>query len=96
MFRKYGGLVGCCVWEGREPTEEETEDGIVDCINDDESLGLVLPNNELRKLAYIIFVRLWMGVLGKGRRVELPDCVKTGVHGMYPIPDGTYMGHRYQ
>ena len=88
-------MVGCCVSEAREPTDEELEDGFVQMVNNEAVMSLhnTIPNNELRKTCYQMFIRIWMGPMGKHNRVKLPDCVTLGVHKMYPSPNGVYMGY---
>jgi hypothetical protein len=34
------------------------------------------------------------GPLGKGNRIVLPDCVKSGIHTLLPEEEGKYMGHK--
>ena len=51
-------------------------------------------NNVLCKHGYQESVCLMYGVLGRGNRVELPECVVKGVRSVYPDEDNRYIGHR--
>lgn len=90
IFKKYQGLVLKVVLEGREVTQEDVDSDLVDedCGDD----GCSMPKFDLRTLCYRSFTRLWQGVLGKGVRVRLPDCVVEGVRTKFPSDNGVYMG----
>jgi hypothetical protein len=51
-------------------------------------------NNIARKEIYRFFSNAMHGVLGKGKRRELPACVLTRVRKYYPEKDGNYMGYK--
>lgn len=51
-------------------------------------------HNELRKIGYKTAVNKIHGVLGRGNRVQLPQCVVNGVRNEYPDCDGYYMGYK--
>ena len=51
-------------------------------------------NNVLRKFAYQESVRVIYGVMGKGNRVQLPQCVVEGVRREYPDEKDMYMGYK--
>lgn len=52
------------------------------------------PNNLMRKYAYQTFVRLTNGSLGRGIRVQHPQCVLVGVGQEFPDTNQLYMEHR--
>jgi hypothetical protein len=52
------------------------------------------PNNIARKELYRFFSNAMHGVLGKGKRRQLPACVLTRVRKYYPEADGKYMGFK--
>jgi hypothetical protein len=75
-----------CMWESvRE-----------DMIAYSNSLPENTPDNTSRRNLYPqMVIRLNDGApLGKGNRVELPDCILSGVRHPFPSDDGKYMGHR--
>ena len=47
-----------------------------------------------RKLLYAAITRELYGILGRGNRIRLPECILQNVRGMYPSPDNKYMGHK--
>ena len=51
-------------------------------------------DNVLRKFAYQESVRIIYGVMGKGNRVQLPQCVIEGVRKEYPSDNDMYMGYK--
>ena len=51
-------------------------------------------NNVLRKFAYQESVRIVYGAMGKGNRVQLPQCVVEGVRKEYPSEKDMYMGYK--
>ena len=55
----------------------------------EEHLG---PNVAHRWL-YATYVRAKHGVLGRGNRVVVPQCVKDLIREMFPDPHGEYMCH---
>ena len=53
-----------------------------------------LEPNECRKKLYREFVLYHHGHQGRGKRIELPQCVLDGVRKMFPSENAEYMGHR--
>jgi hypothetical protein len=53
-------------------------------------------NNGCRRMLYRQMAIRTNGdeLLGKGNRVQLPECVLSGVRELFPSDDGEYMGHR--
>ena len=52
-------------------------------------------NSVVRKNLYRRFVFLVYGPLGKGQRIELPECVLYGIRGLYPEEsESCYMGFK--
>jgi hypothetical protein len=75
-----------CVWE--EAKSEMIAYG--------QSLPEDTPSNGRRRMLYrqMAIRTSGGGVLGKGNRVALPECVISGVRELFPSGDGEYMGHR--
>ena len=47
-----------------------------------------------RWVAYTTYIRLKYGVLGRGNRVVIPQCVRDKIRETWPAPDGKYTNHR--
>ena len=60
--------------------------------NDDLRSNLV-DHNTARKELYYWFSGILWGVLGKGKRKRLPECVECSVRDQFPSPNGDYMGY---
>ncbi len=52
------------------------------------------PPNISRRKMYQSYIRAVHGILGRGHRVVVPKCVAQFIRGVFPDPDGEYMGHR--
>ena len=52
-----------------------------------------LRPNVARWRLYQTYVRAHYGILGRGNRVFVPQCVKDVIREMFPDPGGEYMGH---
>ena len=51
-------------------------------------------NGTKRKLLYRQYILHTEGYLGRGVRVNPPECVKRGIRALFPDPHGSYMGFR--
>ena len=61
----------------------------------DANGGTRYSPNECRKYCYQQCVRAIHGILGRGERLQLPQCVIAQVRNRYPNPEDTgYMGFR--
>ena len=80
-----GNFIGECMWaqtcEFIHCCAEELE-----CTND--------TNGTKRKLLYRQYILHTEGYLGRGVRVNPPECVKRGIRALFPDPHGSYMGFR--
>jgi len=69
---------------------------IVDCvhstISNTPSVDRYHTNKQCRFAAYQMYTRAKLGYLGKGNRVQLPQCVTTGVRNNFPDPNNSYIG----
>jgi hypothetical protein len=69
---------------------------IVDCIrstiSNTPSVDRYHTNKQCRFAAYQMYTRAKLGYLGKGNRVQLPQCVSTGVRNNFPDPNNSYVG----
>ena len=52
-----------------------------------------LRPNVARRRLYQTYVSAHYGLLGRGNRVVVPQCVKDAIREMFPDPEGQYMGH---
>ena len=57
-------------------------------------LGNSLDASKKRNHLYCTFVRAEHGILGRGVRVAIPDCVVAFIRTLVPTPDNVYTGHR--
>ena len=57
-------------------------------------LGDLLDESKKRNHLYRTFVRAEHGILGRGVRVAIPDCVVALIRTLVPSPDNIYTGHR--
>lgn len=57
-------------------------------------LGDSLDESKKRNHLYRTFVRAEHGILGRGVRVAIPDCVVALIRTLVPSPDNIYTGHR--
>ncbi len=53
-----------------------------------------VTRNVVRKFIYKNYVYSKYGSLGKGIRINIPECVLQKVRAAYPEDDGNYMGHK--
>ena len=54
--------------------------------------GDIIPNNQLCKSLYRLYVTAQFGYLGNGERVQVPECVSKKIKAVYPDYNGKYMG----
>ena len=77
---------------------QETMDRVAAQVRVEVENDVCPTNNVIRRRCYQLFVRLWVGVLGRGVRIELPECCLMNVRDEYPEdpydPEATYMGHK--
>jgi hypothetical protein len=60
--------------------------------NKDVGINASERNSTRRKCAYKLVTRLREGVLGRGVRKPLPNCILDGVRSLFPPMDGVVMG----
>ena len=53
-----------------------------------------LDASKNRNHLYRTYVRAKHGILGRGVRVAIPDCVVAFIRTLVPSPDNVYTGHR--
>jgi hypothetical protein len=53
-----------------------------------------VTRNVVQKFIYKNYVYSKYGSLGKGIRINIPECVLQKVRAAYPEDDGNYMGHK--
>ena len=86
---KYCQNTPCVLEQGLYDSMTEFEESLRDLDHDGKLL-----NKEVRFQLYR-HVTAWMhGFLGKGRRVEIPQCVRGEILDMAPESDGKYTGFR--
>jgi hypothetical protein len=77
----------CLLTQGLYDSLTEAEEYIRDCDHECK-----LTNKEVRFQLYR-HATTWMhGYLGKSRRIEIPQCVRTEILDMAPEPNGQYVG----
>lgn len=55
----------------------------------------IASNSGIRKMLYRFYIEQKYGYLGKGNRIQIPQCVLAGIRAAYPEEDGgRYMGFR--
>lgn len=52
-----------------------------------------LEANRKRKVLYYAYIRAVHGMLGKGVRKEIPQCILEFIRELFPDEHGEYMGH---
>jgi hypothetical protein len=78
-----------------QPTERTPVTSHDSTPNNGRQAEEVRPDNIRRKEAYRqMALTINGGPTGAGNRVELPNCVLSGIRSMFPDADGQYMGHR--
>ena len=85
-------LAGACKYCKRFPCVVEDNQIEFWEKNDDMRSNLV-DHNTARKELYYWFSGILWGVLGKGKRKRLPECVECSVRDQFPSPNGDYMGY---
>eukprot|EP00978_Attheya_sp_CCMP212_P049031 scaffold606501_cov145-Attheya_sp.AAC.1 len=68
-----------CLWNVYSEQEEKLELG---------------GNGRFRFRAYQTFIRMHHGILGRFHRVQIPQCVLTGIRKLWPDKKNEYIGHR--
>ena len=52
----------------------------------------IVLNKTIRHFLYKQYTMIRYGVIGRGKHVKLPSCVKKKIKGIYPDPNGDYIG----
>lgn len=94
LCSKHGVSLICCICESNPVAELDLQTVKEDCYFATHEVA-DMTNSQKRCMIYWWYATNIYSICGKGRRLQLPDCLVHAVRKEYPEPDGVYTGFSF-